>query len=204
MRHYVINLDTRADRMRNFEAESSKAGITFERISATTPKECNIPRSFKLPPASYANGQSHKRIWQMIADSGEEYGCIFEDDAVYMGWGQFDADALTTELVNAVGPVDMLFLGGNHTMHGAERGERIHGNLWRCRHTLTGHAYIVSRWAAQWLIDHVPYHTHAVDAGWKALHDMGRSYYYDPAIWVQRPDYSDIWGRHVDYRDCIR
>lgn len=204
MKCYVINLDSRPDRMANFNAEAQRAGVSYERTRATTPKECNIPQSFILPAGSYANGISHKRIWQMLVDGSDEYVCIFEDDAVWRGSGEFDPDMYLEAVRGAVESVDMLFLGGNHTEHGAIAGVHVSGTLYRCEHTLTGHAYIISRYAAQYLIDHHDFGKTAIDAGWKSLHDMGRSYYFEPSLWVQRPDFSDIWGRHVDYRTCIK
>jgi GR25 family glycosyltransferase involved in LPS biosynthesis len=204
MKCYVINLDSRPDRMHNFDHEANRAGVTYERVRATTPKECNIPRSFILPPASYANGISHKRIWQMLIESGDEYACIFEDDAVWRGAGEFDPDVYLEAVRGAVGSVDMLFLGGNHTEHGAVPGVHVSGTLYRCGHTLTGHAYIISRYAADWLLNNHDFGKTAIDAGWYLLHGQGRSYYFEPSLWVQRPDFSDIWGRYVDYASCIK
>jgi GR25 family glycosyltransferase involved in LPS biosynthesis len=204
MKCYVINLDSRADRMANFEHEAHHAGIAYERVRATTPSDCHVPRSFILPAGSYANGISHKRIWQMLIDSGDEYACIFEDDAVWRGEGVFDPDLCIEAVRSSVDNVDMLFLGGNHTEYGAVEGVHVSGDLYRCGHTLTGHAYIISRYAAQHIIDNHNFDKTAIDAGWKPLHDMGRCYYYEPSLWVQRPDFSDIWGRYVDYRGCIK
>jgi GR25 family glycosyltransferase involved in LPS biosynthesis len=197
MKAYVINMATRPDRLAAFRREAAMAGIEYEVFDAITPDQVTIPDTFILPSGSYCNGLSHKAIWQMLLDSDDEAVLIFEDDAVWTGQ-DFNLPQSSAAL-----KMDMLFLGGNHTEYGAIKGTSIEGNLYRCGHTLTGHAYIIWREAAQFLIDNHDFAHTAIDAGWKKLHDKGDSYYIWPSLWVQRPGYSDIWGRNVDYRNCI-
>ena len=197
MRAYVINMKTRPDRLAGFRREAERAGIEYEVFEAITPDDVPIPSTFILPAGSYCNGLSHKAIWQKLLDSDDEAVLIFEDDAVWTG-----QDFTLPDIIHDT-KVDMLFLGGNHTEFGAIPGTHVEGNLYRCGHTLTGHAYIIFREAAKFLIDNHDFTHTAIDAGWRALHDQGHSYYLWPSVWVQRPGYSDIWRRNVDYRNCI-
>jgi hypothetical protein len=190
-------MKTRPDRLAGFRREAERAGIEYEVFEAITPDDVPIPSTFILPAGSYCNGLSHKAIWQKLLDSDDEAVLIFEDDAVWTG-----QDFTLPDIIHDT-KVDMLFLGGNHTEFGAIPGTHVEGNLYRCGHTLTGHAYIIFREAAKFLIDNHDFTHTAIDAGWRALHDQGHSYYLWPSVWVQRPGYSDIWRRNVDYRNCI-
>jgi len=199
MRTYVINMHTRPDRLAGFRIEAERAGITdYTVFDAITPRNVKVPKSFILTAGSYCNGLSHKAIWQELVDGSDEYALIFEDDAVWTGRDLDDADIID------IHRIDMLFLGGNHTAYGAIEGTHVKGNIYRCGHTLTGHAYMIHRDTAQLLLSTHDFTRTAIDAGWKTIHDLGHSYYASPSVWVQRAGYSDIWRRDVDYSHCIR
>lgn len=199
MKTYVINMRTRPDRLAAFRIEAERAGITeYTVFDAITPHHVKVPKSFILTAGSYCNGLSHRALWQELVAGTDEYAMIFEDDAVWTGRELNDADIL------GIHRIDMLFLGGNHTEFGAIPGTHFEGDIFRCAHTLTGHAYMIHRDTAQLLLSTHDFEKTAIDAGWKMIHDLGHSYYVSPSIWVQRPGYSDIWRRDVDYSNCIR
>jgi len=199
MKTYVINMISRPERLANFRAEAERAGLgEFTVVKAVTPRDVRIPKEFKLTPGSYCNGLSHKSIWQALVSGTDDYAVIFEDDAVWSGINLDDSCMIEFDRI------DMLFLGGNHSAYGAIEGEHVSGNLYRCGHTLTGHAYIIHRDTAFWLLQEHNFNLTAIDAGWKFIHDRGHSYYISPSIWTQRPGYSDIWNRDVNYDHCIK
>lgn len=193
---WVINLASRPDRLASFRRNADEpAGLNAQVFNAIHPAIVDVPKKFRLPAGAYCNGMSHRALWERLLDSNAMHMAIFEDDAVYRG-GQMPIEVADLAF-------DFLFLGGNHTHFGAQQGEHVSGNLYRCKHTLTGHAYIISRRGAQWMIENHDFEATAIDDGWGSLQKEGKSYYLWPSLFVQAPGYSDIWGRNVDYTNII-
>lgn len=195
---FVINLDKRADRLARFNHMIKKANIgTVERFKAYSPDDLQIPEGLQIPKTLYACGMSHIAIWQKMIDNDWPYVLVFEDDAHFTN-KRFDFDSL-----KGIERIDMLMLGGNHSKYGATMGEPVSKNLLRCTFSLCGHAYVISNSGAKYILENTDFTTTAIDVSFSFLQDLGHCYYIHPSLYVQVPDYSDIWLAKVNYMDCV-
>lgn len=108
MKCLVINLDRSTDRLAHITSEFAKIGVAFERVSAVDASAGSpIPASPHLTKGEIACSLSHRKCWQIIADGADQYGAVFEDDAVFSGdarsflsdysWVPVDADIVKLE-----------------------------------------------------------------------------------------------------------
>ncbi|QPC91593.1 glycosyltransferase family 25 protein [Mesorhizobium sp. INR15] len=104
----VINLDRSVDRLAHITSEFAKIGVAFERVSAVDAShEFPLPASPHLTKSQIACSLSHRKCWQIIADGADQYGTVFEDDAVFSSdagrflsdysWVPVDADIVKLE-----------------------------------------------------------------------------------------------------------
>ena len=205
MKAFLINLERRPDRLCQMTTQLNALGIAFERIAAldarSTP-DAELASRFKdngplglVPKGDKCCALSHVRAWQAFANSGEPYGLILEDDV------EIDASAApllhntdwippTVDLVKIerFGPPNQRVLIDERISIG--NGHKI-GRL-RSRHTGAA-AYIVSRAAAQTLVDFVEPWALPVDhllfnLNNSALANRLRPYQMTPAIAHQSAD----------------
>jgi glycosyl transferase family 25 len=95
VRLYYINLDRSTARREWFERGASRLGVEFTRIAAVegaTVPESLAERLRDLSSAPLSAGEigcllSHRTIWKIVAEGGEEWAFIAEDDV------HFSADA---------------------------------------------------------------------------------------------------------------
>ena len=108
MRCLVINLDRSADRLAHVTSEFAKIGVAFERVSAVDASTGSpIRASPHLTKSQIACSLSHRKCWQIIADGADQYGAVFEDDAIFSSdagrllfdysWVPVDADIVKLE-----------------------------------------------------------------------------------------------------------
>lgn len=84
MKCLVINLDRSVDRLAHVTSEFTRIGVAFERVSAFDASvESPIPASPHLTRPEIACALSQRKCWQIIADGADQYGAIFEDDAMF-------------------------------------------------------------------------------------------------------------------------
>lgn len=83
MKYYVINLDSRPDRYFKVEDQFLMRGISLERISAVSGKELvALGEETIAPPNNQAVWMSHRKVYEELIRSGDEYCFVFEDDVV--------------------------------------------------------------------------------------------------------------------------
>ena len=87
---YLINMNSRPDRLAHMTTAFDRASLRFERLDAVDGKDPIIAsRASELGPnrkgwaistGAYACFQSHRKAWSSILDSGHSHGMVFEDD----------------------------------------------------------------------------------------------------------------------------
>lgn len=91
MKNYVINLDRSQDRLSHCQKQFEKISIPFERVSGVDAFDLdddviiNIKLHEDWPKqtqSEFACFMSHRKCWQLLANSNEKYAAIFEDDIV--------------------------------------------------------------------------------------------------------------------------
>lgn len=82
MRSIVLNLDERTDRWRESVAQSNLLPFPIERFSAVRSKSVETAGSMLVTPQVWACAESHRQIYDRLAQSGDPYWLILEDDFV--------------------------------------------------------------------------------------------------------------------------
>ncbi|UXM95182.1 glycosyltransferase family 25 protein [Bartonella sp. HY329] len=88
MKFYVINLDRSFDRWQHIEQQFKKLGLLPERIAAVDGKSlsssmanCYVAGRYSpLKNTEIACFLSHRKCWEVICESNDDYAMVFEDD----------------------------------------------------------------------------------------------------------------------------
>jgi glycosyl transferase, family 25 len=92
---YVINMARDTARMDSMAKQLSAQGLAFERVEAVVGRELTaeqwranfspfwygLLQGRKITNAELGCSLSHRKIWQMMIDRGQDWAVIFEDDA---------------------------------------------------------------------------------------------------------------------------
>jgi len=184
-----INLDERKDRNAEIQRELLQAfpATKIQRFSA-----------IRHTTGAIGCTKSHIAVLEMAKAAGWANVLIVEDDLV---WQNYDAGSLRFDALLQA-PYDVIVLGG--------AGVRCNpgtGRLQSCR-TTTG--YIVAAHYYDTLLANFkeglhefeagsPGTTSAIDMYWMRIQSVGNWYIVQPLFCMQRPGYSDIEQRVVDY-----
>lgn len=162
MKTYVINLERRPDRFERMQTECANAGVEFERITAVDGQDPDVVDAARscdvwckgepIHPNEYAAFQSHRKCWQLLVQSGDEYAAILEDDVFLSPEGAaFFSDSSIPEGVDIV-KLETFGVRVHVSKNNAIRvGDRLLRRL-KSRHLGTG-GYILSRRAASYLLE---------------------------------------------------
>ena len=197
--HFYINLDCRNDRLVACEAELKKIGLDRpSRFSAIKTKHGIV-----------GCGLSHLRCIESAKKDNLPYICIFEDDIV------IDKPNKLRNQVNRILESgvewDVLLLGGNaFTPHKEVADDYVIVNRCYC-----GTAYIVKSSFFDVMIENIKIglnnlmrtgdrkYSWDADEGWIKLQRDYRFILINPLSIYQKPDYSDIEKKVVDYKNLM-
>jgi glycosyl transferase family 25 len=188
-----INLDERGDRKLNVQRELLRVfPVGKVRRFAAIKEEIG----------GIGCTKSHIAVLEMAKAEGWGNVMIVEDDFV---WKNFEAGApVLTELLTK--PYDVIVIGGTYVMCDSTY------RLASCQ-TTTG--YIVQRGYYDTLLANYKegldllqktnaYNVYALDQYWKRLHKTGNWRVVQPTLCAQKPGYSDIEKRVVNYSQYFR
>lgn len=176
---YVINLDHRTERMREFLSKFSF--IDVERFSAINGMHLydsndfsdddvnfvfsNLIDRLKILPGVLGCWVSHVKLWRKLADSSDDFYLIFEDDAFFVDGYE---EKLNSVLNYINRDVDLFYLGGRPIKNFAPKSMisnwdeiEVDDNFsvysqvnfdFGPDFSRTTHAYIVTRWGAKKLL----------------------------------------------------
>jgi GR25 family glycosyltransferase involved in LPS biosynthesis len=182
---FVINLDRDRDRLEEFDAMMAASNWNYERFPAVNgkrlmgdwnqiidPEERQIFDQLIARKKRYVSNitwlthgeigclLSHVLLWEEVANNPEKNRiAVFEDDA------RTHLDGNTVQKLlhdfyayldeNDIPEPDMLYLG--KSLDNCIDYEKIWGNVYRSKHPLCLHAYIITKQGAQKLINMAPY-----------------------------------------------
>jgi GR25 family glycosyltransferase involved in LPS biosynthesis len=198
---YCINLDRRPDRWDESVDEFKKWGIEgFERFSAydgqkiqrinnhTSSSEQGLVFS-NIDILKDAIGKGHKSI------------LVLEDDFVFTP----DFCKIQDLLKDVPQDWDLLYFGGNHNGHkGIIPPEKITNNLVKVHYTFAAHAVGINSKFFEPFLNKITSFSSALDVMLTELQKSHNAYCFSPSIAKQRPGYSDIQERSVDYSAWIK
>jgi glycosyl transferase family 25 len=79
---YLINLDRSSERLKTMAGRLKRLGIAYQRVPAVDGRTLPPLPGSRLSPAERGCLLSHRDIWQMIAERGDPWSLILEDDAL--------------------------------------------------------------------------------------------------------------------------
>jgi GR25 family glycosyltransferase involved in LPS biosynthesis len=192
---FCINLDRRTDRWAKSLEQFQRHSIRVERISAVDGSKTG--GNGKLNPGQFGCSQSHASVLNTIIKEGLNRVLILEDDIEF-------AEDLNERFANTVSHIperwDMLYLGASHR----EKPIVYNSVLAKVRRSFTTHAYAINDTSSKAIINHIEKFNAPVDVVYSELHRNGHSYVFSPHVAWQRPNYSDILRKHIDYSNLLK
>lgn len=190
-----INLDSRPDRLAQITSELSCMGLSGERLSAVN----TVPHGYIGCSATHIKGL------KLARECGWENVVMLEDDFQFVV-NKETLERQLREFFSRGIEYDVLFLGYNLINSGPK--DNLVGKALEVQ---TTSGYIVHKRFYDILIKHLEEGlekltaTHnpskyTIDQWWKSLQPVHSWYYFVNRIGIQRPGYSDIEGRVVNYR----
>lgn len=209
---YVINMDSDSLRLQEFSA--MMGDWKHERFAAINGKKLiNHPsenydlvgmknryvQGNKLSPGEIGCLLSHVKLWEMVADNPTiNRIAVFEDDA------RTHTDSTTVLRLlnefyayikeNNIAEPDILYLG--KSLDNCLEYKKVWGNVYRSKHPLCLHAYIITKLGAQKLLDRAPFEEPIDVVPIKAIQtDNFNAMVFHPSIYFQ-----DIFGSTSNLR----
>jgi glycosyl transferase family 25 len=195
---FYINLEHREDRKKLVEEELNALGWKYERFNA-----------IKMKPGSIGCSMSHLKILTMAKERDLDYVVIVEDDI------QFTNKPIFTEIFNnfisTKTNFDVLLLAGNVR----ELGPQVNKYSWRIHRCFTTTGYIVKKHYYDTLIENIregipklmrepeKHYFYAIDSNWMKLQKRDNWLILMPRTITQRPDYSDIEEKEINYNHVM-
>lgn len=209
---YVINLDRRPDRYQEVMSEFKKINATVERISGTDGKTLPITRRGMMPGA-YGLLLTHIELIENALSKNYENILIFEDDVTFVD----NFNLIFNERIEFLpNDWDFLYLGGNHILHvngfnlitgdrnfkvTKENYKTLNYELCKTPCTYCAHALVINSKIYKRILDTIQKNpSQPIDNIYYIIQMEGcNAYTFLPSLAIQRPSFSDIEGRHVDY-----
>lgn len=193
---YVINLDSRPDRMAAVRKQFDHLGLDVNRFPAHTGT---------VPYLAFNSSQYHciELAVKEAKEANSHYFTIYEDDVVFQGYGHIH-DALDEIPCH----FDLLYLGAN--LIGSDVVQfkppvRYSEHLFRLFDCWQSHAIVYRVEAAEKILANwIHYDGYCYDEWLRAnfLKD-NLCLIIAPQICYQAPGKSDIWGVNADYSSCF-
>lgn len=195
---FYINLEHRKDRREEIEQELTNYNLRFERFNAVYAK-----------PGLVGCGLSHARVLRLAKERGYKNVLILEDDFTFLiSKEQFEEEM--RKFFDSKIPFDVCMLAYNN------QGKEDVPDLPFLEKVLNAHTtcgYLVNQHFYDTLIDtfekamqdyeNSPMHwLYSIDMAWKPLQPKSQWYQFKTRIGKQRPSYSDVGERFVNYTDC--
>lgn len=195
---YYINLDTRGDRKVHVENELKKMGWdNYQRFNATKMKNGRVGCSM-----------SHLKLLQTAKEKDLEYIVIIEDDIMFTQPELYND--MLEKFFNYNLEYDVLLLAGNIRPPFKQVKDFVH----QIFKSFTTTGYIVKKHyydtmisnikeGIQQLLKNSNIGTFAIDVHWFKLQEKDKWYIFFPRTITQKPDYSDIENRVINYNHLM-
>lgn len=198
---YLINLDKRTDRLELAQEECKKHDIEFERFPAVDGSqiEMNIQN-----PSPFWNKGALGILYttlQIIEKAKEEKlnsVLILEDDVEF----EENTNKIVSEnMDNIPSGWDTIFFGANHQKPTTPISNRIH----KLGSAYALHCYAIHHSVFDELINLLQNPSMPLDQYIaKYIHSKGNSYCFRPPVAYQKPGFSDIVNKNVDYNHILK
>lgn len=200
---YCINLDSRPDRLENFNNQVEKFDLgRYTRVSAINGKLLPIDKkSARLSDGELGLVMTVNEIIQDAIEKKYDTILIMEDDCL------FSEKVLNLQEHFEVLPKDwdLLYMGGNHNTHvGVTAPYKIDDKILKLHHTYTAHFVGIKNTVFQPLHDKLSMRIEQIDVSLAHIQKSHNAYCFFPSVVKQYPNYSDIQNINVDYNYIIK
>lgn len=184
--NYLINLDSRPDRLASVTTEFKRVGLAFERFPAHTGE---------VPYLAF-NSSQYNCILKAFVHEWEHF-TIYEDDV------RFGPYSHATEAINEL-PPDWGILQMGCNLIGSDvvefkQPERYSAHLFRLYDCWQTQSVAYSREAARWILHNWDYKQgHTYDDWLRQVYKIFPCFVVAPQLTYQDSGFSDIWGVNVD------
>ncbi len=198
---YCINLDRRPQKWEQSKDEYKKYEIEgVQRFSAFDGNTLDVS-GIRIQKSEYGLVLSNIEIIKKSQSEGLQNVLILEDDCIFTeDIRRFD------ELINEVpSDWDLLYFGGNHNGHkGIEQPKQISKNVVKIHYTFATHAVAINGKFFYSFLEKISKTDAPLDVMLTDLQKNCNAYCFSPSIAKQRPGYSDIQRRDVNYDQWIK
>jgi glycosyl transferase family 25 len=193
-----INLDSRPDRKLHMEQQLSILGWNATRLQAV-----------KLQNGALGCSMSHLRCIENAIKDNVPYLIVLEDDTVFLNPELFKQQFELFKLNNP--NFDVLLLAGNNL----PPYYPVDDTCIKISHCQTTTAYVVNNHylptlannikegIKQFILNPDEARLYAIDKYWIKLQKIHNWYLLMPVLVIQKPDYSDIENKYVDYTELM-
>lgn len=211
---YIINLKSRTDRYQQMLTEMKNQSITnyqfYEAIRPNHDDICQWNENYCLHElrhrknnfhnyqiGSFGCLQSHINVIQNAVNLNYKRVLILEDDTTFIR-----PIIELTQIIHEIGNnFDMLYMAINNV-----RRSKLHSiNFNIVTKGLAACAYIITRPVMEYVLDNIKNTTLEIDAFYaNVVQPKFRCFVINPQMTTQRPDYSDILGHYVNYKNFFK
>ena len=200
---YLVNLDRRPDRLKNFEAQVKKYNLgEYTRVSAVDGSNLNLGEYTNvLKSGELGLVLTNLNIIKDAKENNYKNILILEDDC------SFTEEILNIDEYFSMLPKDwdMLYMGGNHNTHMGIQGPIIvNEKVVKLHSTYSTHFIGIK----ETLFDHIEIilskYQDPLDVSYVKLQKIFSVYSFNPAIAKQIVDFSDIQNSITDYNWLIK
>lgn len=202
---YCINLDRRTDRWKECVLEFNKHQLDVERFSAIDGKNDpeiikKVDKSYNLVYGDVGCARSHRLIIDKSNKNNFESILILEDDVEF----HENLNDLFFDMINQVpDDWDILFLGSNYSLNNhwqKEPVEKITDNVYKLVFGYAIHAYALRKKCYDKVIECFLPENDKGDVLFSYAQKQLNTYVLRPHLAWQRPSYSDILEKNVNYQ----
>jgi GR25 family glycosyltransferase involved in LPS biosynthesis len=195
MNAYLINLQTRPDRLTKALAQCEQAGIKPTVFEATNGRTLPLPTGWRDGPGAYGCSLSHRGVLRHCIEQKHEVALILEDDVTFVdGYGP----KFWNMMFHVPDNWDAIMLGGQHI----KEPQHVNEHVVRAVRVARTHAYLIRLSYMPTLLNIWNTEMGHVDHTWRNhMTDAGVNVYC-PVKWLagQAAGHSDINGRDLPER----
>jgi len=203
-----INLPHRTDRKKQIEEEILKLEIPFERIECVIPSDEFVKEKtqlssglteheLKIAKQRISCILSHMKAVEYAKQNNWDYVLILEDDCQFLDAPLQNINAALNEL-KYTSSFDLLYLGANIVAP----TKSLSSNLAKIKAAWCTHAYILPKHMFDIILNY-DWRYQALDSFFMSLQSTKNCYIVCPFIATQRPSYSDIETKDVNYTETF-
>jgi GR25 family glycosyltransferase involved in LPS biosynthesis len=188
---FYINLKIRKDRNLSMVKELSKYNIKAKRVCGTIKSE---PSPHKINSGQLGCLLSHKKIIEQASQKHYDHILILEDDIVFKNT---ELKNIHNYWLSLPSDWDMFYLSGNNFMG----LNKINNYIYKTNGTLSTGAYAIRQKAYNKILSilNSKIYDKPIDSYYAAMHHDMNAYVCVPSIAYQKPDFSNIENKFVDY-----